>query len=113
MDLNDKTSIDEDQNPLIKQCMSHLFKQLPENHLRFLIQSAAKGSSVNVMQMSFLLGQQELEGKRPSMMPSGRTLPSFRPSDYSPRSAGFVDGSFLTAIRPQEDGATSTISNAL
>ncbi|CAF4276629.1 unnamed protein product, partial [Rotaria sordida] len=32
-------------------------------------------SSVNAMQMSCLLGQQELEGKRPPMMPSGRTLP--------------------------------------
>jgi DNA-directed RNA polymerase I subunit RPA1 len=54
------------------------------------------------MQMSCLLGQQELEGKRPPMMPSGRTLPSFRPYEYSPRSGGFVDGSFLSGIRPQE-----------
>jgi DNA-directed RNA polymerase I subunit RPA1 len=60
------------------------------------------GSSVNAMQMSCLLGQQELEGKRPPMMPSGRTLPSFRPYEYSPRSGGFVDGSFLSGIRPQE-----------
>ncbi|CAF2377810.1 unnamed protein product [Rotaria sp. Silwood2] len=60
------------------------------------------GSSVNAMQMSFLLGQQELEGKRPPMMPSGRTLPSFRSYEYSPRSGGFVDGSFLSGIRSQE-----------
>ena len=102
MDLNYKTSIDEYQNQIIKQCMSHLFKQFPENNLQFLIQSGAKGSSVNAMQMSCLLGQQELEGKRPPMMPSGRTLPSFRPYEYSPRSGGFVDGSFLSGIRPQE-----------
>ncbi|CAF4282594.1 unnamed protein product, partial [Rotaria sordida] len=30
-------------------------------------------SSVNAMEMSCLLGQQELEGKRPPMMPTGRT----------------------------------------
>ncbi|CAF3055546.1 unnamed protein product, partial [Rotaria sp. Silwood2] len=102
MDMNYKTSIDEYQNQIIKQCMSHLFKQFPDNNLQFLIQSGAKGSSVNAMQMSCLLGQQELEGKRPPMMPSGRTLPSFRPYEYSPRSGGFVDGSFLSGIRPQE-----------
>ncbi|CAF1565220.1 unnamed protein product [Rotaria sordida] len=54
------------------------------------------------MQMSCLLGQQELEGKRPPMMPGGRTLPSFRPYEYSPRSGDFVDRSFLSGIRPQE-----------
>ncbi|CAF1185064.1 unnamed protein product [Adineta steineri] len=102
MDANYKTSIDEFQNQIIKQCMSNLFKHFPENNLQFLIQSGAKGSTVNAMQMSCLLGQQELEGKRPPMMPSGRTLPSFRPYEYSPRSGGFVDGSFLSGIRPQE-----------
>ncbi|CAF4022192.1 unnamed protein product, partial [Rotaria sordida] len=59
-------------------------------------------SSVNAMKMSCLLGQQELEGKRPPMMPGGRTLPSFRPYEYSPRSGDFVDRSFLSGIRPQE-----------
>ena len=102
MDMNYKTSIDEYQNQVIKHCMGNLFKQFPDNNLQLLIQSGAKGSSVNAMQMSCLLGQQELEGKRPPMMPSGRTLPSFRPYEPSPRSGGFVDGSFLSGIRPQE-----------
>lgn len=89
-------------NKIVKHCMSNLFKQLPDNNLQFLIQFGAKVSSVNAMQMSCLLGQQELEGKRPPMMPSGRTLPSFRPFEYSARAGGFVDGSFLSEIRPQE-----------
>ena len=33
---------------------------------------------------------------------SGRSLPSFQPYDTSPRAGGFVDGRFLTGIRPQE-----------
>ncbi|CAF2153027.1 unnamed protein product, partial [Rotaria magnacalcarata] len=93
---NYKISIDEHQNQIVKQSMSNLFKQFPENNLQFLIQSGAKGSSVNAMQMSCLLGQQELEGKRPPMIPNGRTLPAFRPYEYSLRSGGFVDGSFLS-----------------
>ena len=43
MDMNYKTSIDEFQNQIIKQCMSNLFKQFPDNNLQFLIQSGAKG----------------------------------------------------------------------
>ena len=43
MDMNYKTSIDEFQNKIIKQCMSNLFKQFPDNNLQFLIQSGAKG----------------------------------------------------------------------
>ncbi|CAF4193812.1 unnamed protein product, partial [Rotaria sordida] len=50
------------------------------------------------MEMSCLLSQQEFEGKRPPMMPTGRTLPSFRPYEYSPRSGGFVDRSFLSGL---------------
>jgi DNA-directed RNA polymerase, beta'' subunit/160 kD subunit len=54
------------------------------------------------MQISCLLGQIELEGKRPAMMVSGRTLPSFLPYEVSPRAGGFVDGRFMTGIQPQE-----------
>ncbi|CAF4440120.1 unnamed protein product [Rotaria sp. Silwood2] len=54
------------------------------------------------MQMSYLLGEEELEGKRPPMMPSSRTLPSSRPYEYSSRSRSFLDGNFLSDIRPQE-----------
>ena len=54
------------------------------------------------MQISCLLGQIELEGRRPSLMISGRSLPSFLPYDVSPRAGGYIDGRFLTGIRPQE-----------
>ena len=54
------------------------------------------------MQISCLLGQIELEGRRPPLMLSGKQLPSFLPYDTSPRAGGFVDGRFLTGIRPQE-----------
>ena len=57
---------------------------------------------VNCMQISCLLGQIELEGKRPPLMLSGKTLPSFLPYDVTPRAGGFVTGRFLTGIRQQE-----------
>ena len=67
-----------------------------------MIQSGAKGSSVNSMQMSCLLGQQELEGRRPRLMANGNTLPSFLPYDPAPGSGGFISNSFMTGLTPQE-----------
>ena len=67
-----------------------------------MIQSGAKGSSVNAMQISSLLGQVELEGKRPPLMISGKALPYFLPYDTSLRAGGFISGRFLTGIRPPE-----------
>ena len=77
-------------------------RQFPDNNLSLMIQAGAKGSSVNFLQISGCLGQIELEGKRPGMMISGRSLPSFLPYDTSPRAGGFISGRFLTGIRPQE-----------
>ena len=48
------------------------------------------------MQISCLLGQIELEGKRPPLMVSGKPLPSFQPYDKRPRAGGFIDGRFMT-----------------
>lgn len=52
------------------------------------------------IQISCLLGQIELEGRRPPLMASGKSLPCFQPYDFSPSSGGFVTGRFLTGIRP-------------
>ena len=79
-----------------------LMKPFPSNNLQLMVQSGSKGSLVNTMQMSCLLGQIELEGNRPQMMDSGRTLPSFAEYDMSPRAGGFVSDRFLTGVRPQE-----------
>lgn len=56
--------------------------------------------SLGFLQISGLLGQIELEGRRPPLMPSGKSLPCFQPYDISPRSGGFVAGRFLTGIKP-------------
>ncbi|KAL8612111.1 hypothetical protein ACOMHN_013990 [Nucella lapillus] len=79
-----------------------LYKNFPDNNLQLMVQSGAKGSTVNCLQISGLLGQIELEGRRPPLMISGRPLPSSTPYDPSLRSRGFVTGRFLTGITPQE-----------
>ena len=67
-----------------------------------MVQTGAKGSVVNHTQISCMLGQQELEGRRVPKMASGKTLPSFKSFDPSPRAGGFISDRFCTGIRPQE-----------
>jgi DNA-directed RNA polymerase I subunit RPA1 len=80
----------------------HLVKPFPENNMQTMTISGAKGSKVNATQISTLLGQQALEGRRVPTMVSGKTLPSFKPFDTAARAGGYVANRFLTGIRPQE-----------
>ncbi|XP_047128509.1 DNA-directed RNA polymerase I subunit RPA1 isoform X1 [Hydra vulgaris] len=102
LDLSMKTRTDKITNKINSECINGLLKKFPENALQLMVQSGAKGSAVNCTQISCLLGQIELEGRRPPLTISGRSLPSFQPYDTSPRAGGFVNGRFLTGIRPQE-----------
>lgn len=67
-----------------------------------MVLSGAKGSTVNHNQISVMLGQQELEGRRVPIMPSGKTLPCFLPYDPNPRAGGYITDRFLTGLRPQD-----------
>lgn len=49
---------------VLRTCLpAGLVCKFPENNLQLMVQSGAKGSMVNTMQISCLLGQIELEGK--------------------------------------------------
>ena len=88
---------------IISACLpSGQLKPFPLNGMSLMTLSGAKGSAVNFSQISCLLGQQELEGKRVPHMATGKTLPSFRRYDPAPRAGGYVTDRFLTGIRPQE-----------
>ncbi|EFN50512.1 hypothetical protein CHLNCDRAFT_55800, partial [Chlorella variabilis] len=77
-------------------------KPFRHNMMALMTVTGAKGSVVNFSQISCLLGQQELEGRRVPRMSSGKTLPCFAPYDAGARSGGFVGDRFLTGLRPQE-----------
>ncbi|XP_038608300.1 DNA-directed RNA polymerase I subunit RPA1 isoform X1 [Tachyglossus aculeatus] len=103
VDLKFKEEVNHYSNEINKACMPFgLHRQFPENNLQMMVQSGAKGSTVNTMQISCLLGQIELEGRRPPLMPSGKSLPCFQPYEVTPLSGGFVTGRFLTGIKPPE-----------
>uniref|UniRef100_A0A182W273 DNA-directed RNA polymerase subunit n=1 Tax=Anopheles minimus TaxID=112268 RepID=A0A182W273_9DIPT len=103
LDRKYKTALDTYTNRINNACLPEgLISKFPENNLQLMVQSGAKGSTVNTMQISCLLGQIELEGKRPPLMMSGRSLPSFADFETSPKSGGFIDGRFMTGIQPQD-----------
>lgn len=77
-----------------------LFKASPTNNMENIIRTGAKGSIVNLSQICCALGQQELEGRRVPIMFSGKTLPCFRPCEWSPAAGGYVYERFLTGIDP-------------
>ncbi|KFM27291.1 DNA-directed RNA polymerase I subunit rpa1 [Auxenochlorella protothecoides] len=77
-------------------------KAFRHNMMALMTVTGAKGSLVNFSQISCLLGQQELEGRRVPRMASGKTLPCFAPFDVGARSGGYVGDRFLSGLRPQE-----------
>ena len=67
-----------------------------------MVITGAKGSEVNQSQISSMLGQQELEGKRVPLMSSGKSLPSFGAFDCNPRAAGYISDRFYSGVRVQD-----------
>eukprot|EP00743_Colponemidia_sp_Colp-15_P005106 GILK01005496.1.p1 GENE.GILK01005496.1~~GILK01005496.1.p1 ORF type:complete len:1772 (-),score=385.89 GILK01005496.1:91-4842(-) len=78
------------------------YKPFPENCFSGMVLTGAKGSAVNHAQISALLKQTELEGRRVPVMPSGKTLPCYVPFDPSPRAGGYITDRFLTGVKPQD-----------
>ncbi|KDQ18256.1 hypothetical protein BOTBODRAFT_554491 [Botryobasidium botryosum FD-172 SS1] len=88
---------------LEKACIPHgLFRKFPDNHMQTMTMTGAKGTAVNARQISCLLGQQELEGRRVPVMVSGKTLPAFKAFETAAIAGGFIASRFFTGLRPQE-----------
>lgn len=67
-----------------------------------MARSGSKGSAINISQMTAVVGQQSVEGKRIPFGFKYRTLPHFTKDDYSPESRGFVENSYLRGLTPSE-----------
>jgi DNA-directed RNA polymerase II subunit RPB1 len=72
------------------------------NNAVIMARSGSKGSTINISQMTALVGQQSVEGKRIPFGFAYRTLPHFTKDDYSPESRGFVENSYLRGLTPTE-----------
>jgi len=74
-----------------------------DSTLVIMADSGAKGTSFNLSQISSLLGQQLVSGKRvPTDLPGNRSLPVFEPGDISPKAKGFCVNSFSSGLTSSE-----------
>ncbi len=62
----------------------------------------ARGNPLNIAQMTAIVGQQALRGKRIDHGYKGRTLPYFKQQDLSPRARGFIKNNFKSGLQPYE-----------
>ena len=72
------------------------------NRFVTMVNAGSKGSDINISQMISCLGQQTVDGKRIPYGFENRTLPHFTKYDDSPTARGFVEGSFISGLSPEE-----------
>ncbi|HLD33856.1 MAG TPA: DNA-directed RNA polymerase subunit A' [Candidatus Nanoarchaeia archaeon] len=73
-----------------------------ENSAMVMARSGARGNVLNIAQMSAVVGQQALRGKRIERGYKGRTLSYFKAGDLSPAARGFIKSSFKSGMNPAE-----------
>uniref|UniRef100_A0A7S3JTW6 DNA-directed RNA polymerase subunit n=1 Tax=Aureoumbra lagunensis TaxID=44058 RepID=A0A7S3JTW6_9STRA len=86
-----------------EKCGKLAMKTLPRaNAPRLMAESGAKGSALNVSQMTACLGQQAVDGKRVADGFYRRTLPHFPFDALEPAAKGFVQNSFFSGLSATE-----------
>ena len=75
---------------------------LDMNSPLMLAQAGARGSTLNVVQMCGIVGQQAVRGKRIKSGYRGRVIPHFRPGELGDEARGFVPRPFKDGLTPIE-----------
>jgi DNA-directed RNA polymerase subunit A' len=77
-------------------------KQVRYSAALIMARCGARGNALNIAQMTAIVGQQALRGKRIDTGYKGRTLPYFKQGDLSPRAKGFIKNNFKSGLQPYE-----------
>ncbi|KXA98296.1 DNA-directed RNA polymerase subunit A' [candidate division MSBL1 archaeon SCGC-AAA259J03] len=73
-----------------------------ENNAVIMARTGARGSMLNLTQMTGVVGQQSVRGERPSRGYKGRALSHFKPGDLSGEAKGFARSSYKDGLEPTE-----------
>ena len=77
-------------------------RQVRDSAALVMAKCGSRGNVLNIAQMTAVVGQQALRGKRIDTGYNGRTLPYFKKNDLSPKARGFVKNNFKSGLKPHE-----------
>jgi DNA-directed RNA polymerase subunit A' len=77
-------------------------KQAKDSSVLNMARSGARGNPLNIAQMTAVVGQQALRGKRIDTGFNNRTLPYFKTEDLGPKAHGFIRSNYKTGMKPFE-----------
>ncbi len=77
-------------------------RQVRESSALTMARCGSRGNPLNIAQMTAIVGQQALRGKRIETGFKGRTLPYFKRNDLSPKAHGFIKNNFKSGLTPSE-----------
>ncbi len=89
-------------NKCLNEVEDVLERHLKENFTMVMAKSGARGSLVNLVQTSALIGQETVMGERMERGYSERTFPHFKRGDMSLEAKGFVGRGFKDGLTPFE-----------
>ena len=89
-------------NKARNQCGATAMEGSRETESIIMARSGARGNVLNIAQMTAVVGQQSLRGKRIERGYKGRTLSYFKKGDLKPSARGFILNSFKSGMNPAE-----------
>jgi len=77
-------------------------RQVKDSSALTMAKCGARGNPLQIAQMTALVGQQALRGKRIESGFIGRTLSYFKKNDLQPKARGFIKSNFKSGLKPHE-----------
>lgn len=77
-------------------------RQAKDSSALTMAKCGSRGNPLNIAQMTAVVGQQALRGKRIESGYKGRTLSYFKTKDLSPKARGFIKNNFKSGLTPSE-----------
>ncbi len=87
-------------NKCLDEVETLIERDIKDNPTIVMAKSGARGSMVNVVQSTAMIGQETIMGERVERGYHERTFPHFKPGDISLEAKGFVDRGFKMGLTP-------------
>ncbi len=97
-----ETLIQKELADMLNEVTQIVKEDMPENNINIMAKSGARGSLVNIVQSSAMIGQETVKGQRINIGFYNRTFSHFKRGDKSIESKGFVSNGYKQGLSPFE-----------